>query len=253
MNKITSKSNPLVKKLNKIANQRKFRESENVFLIEGWRSLKSFVDNKHEFYEIEFVAYSDQYIFPEPLPKNINCIEFSNSIFKSFSSVKESPGIATILKIKPTLPEWNKYNKILLLDSIQDPGNLGSLIRSAVGANYDAILLYGNCVDYTNLKALRSSMGTFPFINIHLISESELLDIINTYSINLLGLVCDQRSTIEQVNIEKPFIIAIGSEANGLDSSLLELCNQKATIKLNPKCESLNAAVAGSIAMFHYK
>ena len=84
MNKITSKSNPLVKKLNKIANQRKFRESENIFLIEGWRSLKSFVDNKHEFYEIEFVAYSDQYIFPEPLPKNINCIEFSNSIFKSF-------------------------------------------------------------------------------------------------------------------------------------------------------------------------
>ena len=82
MNKITSKSNPLVKKLNKITNQRKFRESENVFLIEGWRSLKSFVDNKHEFYEIEFVAYSDQYIFPEPLPKNINCIEFSNSIFK---------------------------------------------------------------------------------------------------------------------------------------------------------------------------
>ena len=55
MNKITSKSNPLVKKLNKIANQRKFRESENIFLIEGWRSLKNFVDNKHEFYEIEFI------------------------------------------------------------------------------------------------------------------------------------------------------------------------------------------------------
>ena len=85
MHEITSQSNPLVKRLRKLATQRKARESESVFLIEGWRSLKGLLRHASDTYEIEFIAYSDSFVAPEPYPEEVKRIQFSASIF-DFSS-----------------------------------------------------------------------------------------------------------------------------------------------------------------------
>ncbi len=250
MHEITSQSNPFVKRLRKLATQRKAREAESVFLIEGWRSLKGLLRHASDTYEIEFIAYSDSFVAPEPCPEEVKRIQFSASIFESFSALKQSPGILTVVKRKDTPPNWSSYTRMLLLDRIRDPGNLGTLIRSAVGAGFDAILLYGSCVDETNLKTLRASMGTFPFIPIHSVSSVELTSLLANHSINLVGLVCNGEEALSQITIQTPYILAVGSEANGLDSELLDQCDQCATILIQPECESLNAAIAGSIAMF---
>jgi TrmH family RNA methyltransferase len=250
MQEITSQSNSVVKRLRKLATQRKAREAENVFIIEGWRSLKGLLSHTSNTYEIEFIACSDAFVPPEPYPEKIKRIQMTASIFESLSDVEQSPGILTVVKRTETPPNWSSYSRMLLLDRIRDPGNLGTLIRSAVGAGFDAILLYGSCVDETNLKTLRASMGTFPFIPIHTLSSDELPTLLDSHSIQLLGLVCNGGKSLDQITIHTPYILAIGSEANGLDSELLDQCHQSATIAIQPECESLNAAIAGSIAMF---
>ena len=93
-------------------------------------------------------------------------------------------------------------------------------------------------------------MGTFPYIPIHSLSSDELSTLLNSHSIQLVGLVCNGGKSFEQITVHTPYILAIGSEANGLDPELLDQCHQQATISLQPECESLNAAIAGSIAMF---
>ena len=250
MHEITSQSNSIVKRLRKLATQRKVREAENVFIIEGWRSLKGLLRHTSNIYEIEFIAYSDAFVPPEPYPENIKRIQIGASVFESLSDVEHSPGILTVVKRKPTPPNWSSYSRMLLLDCIRDPGNLGTLIRSAVGAGFDAILLHGSCVDETNLKTLRASMGTFPSIPIHSLSPDELPKLLDIHHIQLVGLVCNGGKPLEQITIHTPYILAIGSESNGLDPEFLEQCHQYATISLEAECESLNAAIAGSIAMF---
>ena len=250
MHEITSQSNSVVKRLRKLAMQRKAREAENAFIIEGWRSLKGLLRHTSNTYEIEFIACSDAFVPPEPYPEKIKRIQIASSVFESLSDVEQSPGILTVVKRKQTPPNWTSYSRMLLLDCIRDPGNLGTLIRSAVGAGFDAILLYGSCVDETNLKTLRASMGTFPSIPIHSLSSDELPALLDNHSIQLVGLVCNGGKSLEQITVHTPYILAIGSEANGLDPELLDQCHQHATISLQPECESLNAAIAGSIAMF---
>ncbi len=230
--------------------QRKARAEENAFIMEGWRSLEGLLRTGHRAFEIEFVCTSDQFTPPAPLPKEIEHIRLPEQIFNSITELEQSPGILTVIRQQKMEVDWSCYAKILLLDRIRDPGNLGTLIRSAVGAGYDAILLAGECVDPTNPKVLRATMGTFSRLPIIPCSADQLSSIKQKFDMQLIGLVCRGGTTIQELNLSTPYIVALGSEANGLPDDLLSLCDQLATIEVDQACESLNVAVAGSVAMF---
>lgn len=230
--------------------QRKARAEENAFIIEGWRSLEGLLRVGHGPFEIELICTSDQFEPPTPLPTAIEHIRLPEQIFNSITELEQSPGILTLIRQQEIEIDWSRLSKILLLDRIRDPGNLGTLIRSAVGARYDAILLAGECVDPTNPKVLRATMGTFPRLPIIPSSAYQLATLKQKFDMQMIGLVCRGGSAIQELNVSTPYIVALGSEANGLSDDLLSTCDQLATIEVDEACESLNVAVAGSVAMF---
>ena len=146
-------------------------------------------------------------------------------------------------------PDTGHY---LLLDAIRDPGNLGTLIRSAVGAGYDGVLLYGDCVDPYNPKTIRATMGTFAFCNIWPIARADIDRMLDT-GYELLATTGHDGDSLYETDFPKKTILAIGSEAHGLSAELMQLATRRITIPLASACESLNAAIAGSICMFQIK
>tara|TARA_X000000950_G_scaffold284011_1_gene386184 strand:- start:721 stop:1425 length:705 start_codon:yes stop_codon:yes gene_type:complete len=230
--------------------QRKARAEENAFVLEGWRSLEGIMRINQEAFQIELICISDQFNPPSSLPPEVEVIRLPEPIFNSITDLEQSPGILTVINPRKIALDWTLFSKILLLDRIRDPGNLGTLIRSAVGAGYDAILLYGDCVDPTNPKVLRASMGTFPRIPIVPCSSDLLTSLQQKFGMQLIGLICREGTPIRQLTTLESFIVALGSEANGLAEELISCCDQFATIEIEEACESLNVAVAGSVAMF---
>jgi len=147
------------------------------------------------------------------------------------------------------LPDAGYY---LLLDTIRDPGNLGTLIRSAVGAGFDGILLYGDGVEPFNPKVIRSTMGTFAFANIWKVSSDDI-DRLLSANYELCVTTGHEGENLYETVFPKRTVLVIGSEAHGVSDELMQRGTQKIAIPLAQECESLNAAMAGSICMFHIK
>ena len=171
-------------------------------------------------------------------------------IFDKISDVKNAQGILAVVQYSELpfefYPDTGKY---LLLDRLRDPGNLGTLIRSAVGAGFDGILLYGDCVDVFNPKVIRSTMGTFAFANIWTVSPDDLERLVDTHY-DLCVTTGHEGSSLYEISFSKKTVLVIGSEAHGVSDDLMQRATHKITIPLTKECESLNAAIAGSICMF---
>jgi TrmH family RNA methyltransferase len=171
-------------------------------------------------------------------------------VFNKISEVRNAQGILGIIQKIPTPlsfpPDAGNY---LLLDNLRDPGNLGTLIRSAVGAGFAGVLLYGNCADPFSPKTVRSTMGTFAFTQIASIKKDEINQMLAD-GYHLCATTGAGGENIYTTHFGAKNILMIGSEAHGLSDELMELATQKITIPLQPECESLNAAVAGSICLF---
>ena len=176
-------------------------------------------------------------------------IEIEKALFEKLSDVEQSQGVMALVRYQPPqLEDTLTYKKLLLIENMRDPGNLGTLIRSAAGAGYDGILLYGQHVDETNPKVIRSSLGHFFTQPMYACNHAQLNKLLEQGT--LISLVCDKGSPLYAYKKTAPFILAVGSEAHGLSEELLSITDEYLTIPLESTCESLNAAVAASIAMY---
>jgi len=274
---ITSASNPLVKELRALVNSKKTRQQSGTFIIEGRRGIETLVAHASGAYRLEKLVLSNDCPARRSLPDHHDCsvaddvkkekdkaffqalekkfqgleiVTVPDFIFKKISDVKHAPGILGVVRHIPipfTVKPGNGY--YLLLDSISDPGNLGTLIRSAVAAGFDGVLLYGNCVEYTNPKVIRATMGTFPAIGIWHIEKAEIFQFLeNGYE--LVATAVKDGENLYETEFTPKTILVIGNEAHGVSPDIIELAQKKITIPIKPACESLNAAVAGSICMF---
>jgi len=250
---INSTSNPLVKELRALASSKKARQESGTFILEGWRGIDTLLTHESRQYTLEKLAVSEGFKNDPRLPNTIETVLLPDFIFDKISDVKNAQGILAVVRHTPApfefFPDTGHY---LLLDAIRDPGNLGTLIRSAVGAGYDGVLLYGDCVEPFNPKVIRSTMGTFAFTPIWTISRADIDQLTNTgYELYVTtGLGGDN---LYETVFPKKTVLVIGSEAHGVSAELMQLATKKVTIPLAAACESLNAAIAGSICMFHIK
>ncbi len=250
---ITSATNPLVKELRALATSKKARQENGTFIIEGWRGIESLLARESRQYQLEQLVVSSDLQNDPRLPSSINTVVLSDFIFEKISDVKNSQGILGVVRHTPALfdfPSGTGY--YLLLDAIRDPGNLGTLIRSAVGAGFDGILLHGDCVDPFNPKVIRSTMGTFAFANIWPISRNDIDRLIHT-GYELCATSGLKGENLYESDFSKRTVLVVGSEAHGISDTLMQLAPKKITIPLAAECESLNAAIAGSICMFQIK
>ena len=228
--KIESLSNAKVKNWNKLK-EKKYRDEAGLFLIEGDHLIKEALKKQMVVSTIGLNETYDYTVNPEILKK----------ISSQKSGTKE---IAVVKKIEEKKVEGDK---ILILDNIQDPGNLGTIIRSAVAFNISTIILSDDCVDLYNDKVIRSSEGMIFNINI---VRKKLIEIIPKLKENGYTIYATTVNGKGYFENDSKIALVIGNEGNGIKEDILNLCDKNITIKMNKECESLNAGVAASILMY---
>ena len=247
---ITSTTNPLVKELRALATSKKARQESDTFIIEGWRGIEALLAHGSRQYKLELLVVSNDEKNDLRLPDSIDTIALPDFVFSKISDVKNAQGILGVVRHTPSpfefFPDTGHY---LLLDGLRDPGNLGTLIRSAVGAEFDGILLHGDCVEPFNPKVIRATMGTFAFANIWNITSDDIDRLLQT-GYELCSTTGYEGENLYETDFSKKMVLVVGSEAHGVSAELMQLATKKITIPLAKECESLNAAIAGSICMF---
>ena len=216
----TSIENKRIKEIKKL-NNKKYRKETGLFIIESEHLIKEAYKNGYlkELFLLENTEYK----------LNIETNYVTEKVMKYITELDTIPNMVGICnKIK----EKELGNKILVLDGIQDPGNLGTIIRSAVAFHTDTIVLGNNTVDLYNTKVLRASEGMIFNINI---IEKKLTEFI---------------PKLKELEKNKKICIIMGNEGNGISNEILNLCDDYIYIKMNNNCESLNVGVATSIILY---
>lgn len=236
--RIESLQNKKVKELVKLYQNKKYRDEENLFIIEGYHMVKEAYDAKllKEVYSLDEIDFDFD---------NVTLI--SKEILAKVTDVVTPQGIIGVCNKKTN---FNLSNRVLLLDNIQDPGNLGTLIRSAVGFGFSSIIL-DDCVDVYNPKVIRSTQGAIFKVDI---KKESIIDFIkNNVDYVVYGTSLQNGVNLSSVedNIDKLGII-LGNEGNGVRKEILDITNKNIFIEIN-NLESLNVGVAGSIIMYKYR
>lgn len=232
---ITSLSNQKVKSWEKLK-VKKYRDQEKLFLIEGDHLVKEALKRN----VIKEIITDDK-----DLKFDVPTYYVTKEIMKLLSLQVTSSNLIAVCNI---LEEKECNGNILVLDNLQDPGNLGTIIRSAVAFNFDSIILSDDSVDLYNPKVIRSSEGMIFNINI---IRTNLISFLNNLDKSYVKIATNvlNGKNIRNIKFEKCAII-IGNEGNGIKKEISELCDETVFIKMNSNCESLNAGVSASILMY---
>ena len=236
---ITSLENKKIKYINKLKNK-KFRDEEGIFVIE----TKHLVE---EAYKSGFLT--ELYLVDTNIESNIleddkiNKYQITKEIMNKISSLESPSNFLGLVKKLPTLNYGN-------LDNIQDPGNLGTIIRSAVAFNLDTLILSNDCVDLYNDKTIRSSEGMLFKLNILRKDLNTFLTELKNNNYTTYGTDVINGSIVGEIKFPKKYAIIIGNEGKGLKSTLKNLVDQNIYIPMSPNAESLNAGIAASIIMY---
>lgn len=249
---ITSTSNAQVKNLVQLIKKSKARTEQGVYVVEG---IKMFQEASRE--EI-IKAYVSEALFEKgTIRESLKQVPYEilkADVFCHVSDTKTPQGILCIMKQKHYTLEQLTAGKcplLLVLENIQDPGNLGTMMRTAEGAGVTGVLLSRGCVDIYNPKTIRSTMGSVyrvPFLYTdHLLMDMERLHEkgIVTYAAHLRG-----EGYYDEVSYKAPTAFLIGNEGNGLSHELSGMAKQYIKIPMEGQLESLNAAVAAAILMY---
>lgn len=256
---ITSKSNDKVKFL-KSLNDKKERIKNNCYYLEGVKVIEE-VLKKNKAVNLRFIAYSSIILekvnggtdILQKLNKIDNKIELSKEVFEYITDTKTPQGILAVMDIKEKKYSEliNSGKNIVLLDKIQDPGNIGTIIRTCDAFNVHDIIYLNGTGDIYSPKVVRSTMGSILRTNFSKINEEELLnlkEIANEYT--MTGTSLDTNNYIEKIEFNsKKNIIVFSNEANGISDSVKNICNQLVKINMTDSTESLNVAIAAGITL----
>ena len=236
---ITSIKNEHIKELVKLK-EKKYRDETKTFLVE----TKHLVLEAYKSGWIKELILEQNEIFPIDAPTTY----VSKEVLKKLSSL-ESPSnvMAVVNKREETT---NIGEKVLILDKIQDPGNLGTIIRSAVAFNIDTIICSKDTVDVYNPKVVRSSQGMMFHIPILTKNLESFIPELKKQDYKIVGTKVTNGHDVRTSSIYSHFALVIGNEGQGISRNIDELCDEYLYIKMNENCESLNASVAASILMY---
>lgn len=231
ISKIDSRQNQKIKELVKLSNP-KYSKEAKLFKIEG-------------FHAFEMARNSGvlKAVFATSEIKDLNCPMYvvTSEIMKSISSAKTPQGILCVCEYLKENKEFG--DKILYLDNVSDPGNLGTLLRTALAFGYNDVILSGGCSQY-NEKVLQSTQGAI--FNLNIVNNFDIKKLKNyeIYATEIKGSV-DLSTIIKKTK----HILILGNEAHGVSKELLELASKRVRIDIK-NIESLNVAIAGAIAMY---
>lgn len=253
---ITSTSNQRVKRLVNLKKKRKARDEEKVFLVEGIRMFREVpVQKLREVYVSETLYRKERQTVAQVLQgSRITPEILSDTVFAYVSDTKSPQGILCVVEqMNHSLDEVSAgvCPHIIVLEHLQDPGNLGTILRTAEGAGVTGIVMDRECVDIYNPKTIRSTMGSIyrmPFYYADDLKEAVCAlkkKGIHTYAAHLEG-----KKDYDEEDYCLPCAFLIGNEGNGLTDEIAKLADTYVKIPMEGQVESLNAAIAASVLMF---
>lgn len=254
MKHITSSKNSQIK-LIKSLKLKKNRREHGIYVVEGTKNVIEAVKSERS---IELIIASEALLSTniDLINNSFNKVEVaivSDQIFSSLVDTKSPQGILALVKYhKNKIDDLLNNNKlIMILDNIQDPGNLGTIIRTADAAGFSGVLLSQGCVDPFNPKVIRSSAGSI--FNIPIVESEGIIQDINylkSIGIKLYAAAADGDTVLYNLELNRSFAFVIGNEGSGIDNKIKQIADCIVSIPIKGAAESLNAAVSASIFMY---
>lgn len=250
MKHINSRDNPLARRVRSISHSSRERKKLGLALIEGPHLVTALIDSGSQ--PESLIASESGMRHPEIVRLMQSAaaehVVFSDAIFHEMSSVETPVGLLALVKPPVPLPVPADSSFCLLLEDIQDPGNLGSLLRSAAAAGVRDVLLSRTCAFAWSPKVLRAGQGAHFCLNI--VEGADLEAFVRTFSGDSIALTPAARPSLFGLKLSGAIALLIGNEGAGLTSALMTAAKYRAKLPMPGGFESLNAAAAGAIAMF---
>ncbi|GGI41525.1 TrmH family RNA methyltransferase [Mammaliicoccus stepanovicii] len=245
MEEITSVQNTKIKQINKLK-KKKERTKQGQFLIEGFHLIE-------EAYNSGLKIMSLLLVDPSRIDEKM--IEYAEEVYtinfkvaEALSDTTTPQGVFAVVELPSN--DVSTDNQVLVLDRVQDPGNMGALIRNADAAGMDAVMYSKGCADPYQDKVLRASQGSV----FHLpVIEVDLESYLNGFDGNVFGTSLEDAVNYQTINKQDKFALIMGNEGSGVEESLLKQTTQNLNIPLYGKAESLNVAVSCGILLYHLK
>ncbi len=242
MKEITSLSNPYIKDLSKLKDK-KYLEKSDVFLVEG----KHLVEEAYKNGCLKQILSDDESLFIE----GVDCVKVTYDIIKKITDTVNPQNIIGLVSKFNNEIDIENIKSVVILDGVSDPGNVGTIIRTAAGLGIDLVVLSNDSVDLYNPKVVRSTQGALFSMKILKCDIKKLILDIKKNGIKVFGTALDGSIELKKVSKPDKFAIVLGNEAQGVKEEVLDLCDSKVKIEITDKVESLNVAIAGAIVM-HY-
>ena len=245
MEHITSRHNPLMGHIRKLVGSAAYRRETGEFLCDSPKLLQEAL-----LWQAEITAVVTIYPLPR-LPEHIRQVQVPEDIMSSISPVKTPQGVLFTCRLpQAPLPRSLTGRRYVLLDGVQDPGNVGTILRTLDAFDADGLLLTGGCADPYGWKAVRSSMGAVFRRPIYFGSPEELAALLHRSDLPLYGAALREDTVDARQADYTRCVLAIGSEGRGLSREVLDLCDQTIRIPMSDRCESLNAAIAAAVLLW---
>lgn len=247
MERITSRSNPLMAHIKKLASSASYRRECGEFVCDSPKLLQEALQWNAE---VLCVVATGAVVLPA-LPKGVRQVEVPEELMTSVSPMKTPQGVLFTCRLPRTqLPETLDGARYMVLDGVQDPGNVGTILRTADAFECDGLLLLDGCADPYSPKTVRASMGAIFRRSVWICTAQQMAQTLKTSHIPLYGAALrDDTLDARAVDYSRA-ALAIGSEGRGLTEEVLSLCDQTIRIPMSPRCESLNAAIAATVLLW---
>ena len=244
---ITSRQNPLMTHLRKLGASRSYRQKSGEYLCDGTKLLAEAL-KWHA--PVRTAVFSDGADIPE-LPDTVRAVRVSGELMRSVSPMETPQGaLFTVALPEVQLPETLSGKHYLVLDGVQDPGNVGTILRTADAFDCDGVFLVNACADLYNPKTARATMGAIFRREAYTVTAEELFALLRKSGVPLYGTALrDDTVPLAEADLARA-AVAIGSEGRGLSQQVLDECAKTLKIPMNPRCESLNAAIAATVVLW---
>lgn len=255
---LNSKSNDNIKLLKSLS-KKKFRDKLFMYVVEGKRIIEHGFENKVEF---ESIFVSEESFYNELNSdligilenSDINVFKLEMDLFKTLSETENSQGFMAIVKKSTLEVDFNNYDKILYVDRVQDPGNLGTIIRTADSSGIDCIVYNKGTVDPYNNKTVRSAMGSIYYMPIVKVEDDEdsIMEL-KSSGHRIITTSLDTDKFYNEIDYGQKYVIVVGNEGQGVSDEISASSDEKVKIPIYGKAESLNVAIATALILYEAK
>lgn len=243
MRVITSVQNNQVKEWKKL-HRKKYRIETNTFLIEGMHLIEEAFNSD---WEIETVIVQEEMEAPTWMNEE-NVVFVTKRVFKEISQTEAPQGIAAIVNMKTLIPKKEQY--VLLIDAIQDPGNLGTMIRTADAAGFSKVVLGNGTVDVFNDKVIRATQGSLFHIPIEQANLADAIRELQQNDFTVWASTLRKAVDFSEMDAKEKSALIVGNEGAGINEQWVEMADKLVKIPIYGEAESLNVSVAAGILMY---